>query len=100
MSDQCAATGFTECPQKTGQPQRTQRGTKSRHLQATIGCCKLTLGLHAGHQKVNNCSTCSYSDYKFSLNKELPKEFFGLNVSLAYSDTNANSVDDRGQVPR
>jgi len=24
------------------------------------------------------------------LNKELPKEFFGLNVSLAYSDTNAN----------
>ena len=31
-----------------------------------------------------------YTDYKVSLNKELPKDYFGLNVGLAYTDTNAN----------
>lgn len=51
---------------------------------------KLFLGGHVGHQKVKNCSGCSYTDYKISLNKELPKEMFGLNVGLAYTDTNAD----------
>lgn len=50
---------------------------------------KLTLGLHVGHQWVKNASHYDYTDYKISLNKELPEEMFGLNVGLAYSDTNA-----------
>lgn len=50
---------------------------------------KLFLGAHIGHQKVKNASDYSYTDYKISLNKELPKEMFGLNVGLAYTDTNA-----------
>jgi uncharacterized protein (TIGR02001 family) len=65
----------------------------SEYLEANINyeiMDKLNLGLHAGHQKVKNCSDCSYTDYKISLNKELPKEYFGLNVGLAYSDTNAD----------
>lgn len=64
----------------------------SSYLEANINyelMDKLTLGFHVGHQKVKNASIYSYSDYKISLNKELPKEFFGLNVGLAYSDTNA-----------
>ena len=50
---------------------------------------KLFLGAHIGHQKVKNATDYSYTDYKISLNKELPKEMFGLNVGLAYTDTNA-----------
>lgn len=64
----------------------------STYLEANVNyevMDKLTLGLHVGHQKVKNASDYSYTDYKISLNKELPKEFFGLNVGLAYTDTNA-----------
>ena len=52
---------------------------------------KLVMGLHAGHQHVKNASAYSYTDYKISLNKELPKDYFGLNVGVAYTDTNANA---------
>lgn len=51
---------------------------------------KLTLGFHVGHQTVKNASDYSYTDYKVSVNKILPKEFFELNVGLAYTDTSAN----------
>ena len=60
---------------------------------------KLTLGAHVGHQKVANNSNYSYTDYKVSLNKELPKEYFGLNVGLAYTDTNAKKSAWTGTAP-
>jgi len=48
----------------------------------------LTLGLHAGHQRIKNSSPYSYTDYKVSLSKDLGG---GLSVSGAYMDTNANN---------
>ena len=64
----------------------------STYLEANVNyevMDKLTLGFHVGHQKVKNASDYSYTDYKVSINKELPKEYFGLNLGLAYTDTNA-----------
>lgn len=49
----------------------------------------LTLGLHAGHQKIKNASDYSYTDYKVSLTKDFGG---GLSVSGAYMDTNANEA--------
>lgn len=66
----------------------------SQYLEANVNyeiMDKLTLGAHLGHQKVANNSTYSYTDYKISLSKELPKAYFGLNVALAYSDTDAGN---------
>ena len=74
----------------------------SSYLEANINhevMDKLTLGFHVGHQKVKNASDYSYSDYKVSLNKELPKEYFGLNVGVAYSDTNAKEEAWTGVAP-
>lgn len=47
----------------------------------------LTLGLHAGHQKIKNYSDFSYTDYKVGLTKDLGG---GLGVTAAYMDTTAN----------
>lgn len=47
----------------------------------------LTLGVHAGHQKIKNWSSFSYTDYKIGLTKDLGG---GLSVTGAYIDTNAN----------
>jgi uncharacterized protein (TIGR02001 family) len=47
----------------------------------------LTLGLHAGHQKIKNYSDYSYTDYKVSLTKDFGG---GLGVTGAYMDTTAN----------
>lgn len=47
----------------------------------------LTLGLHAGHQKIKNYSDFSYTDYKISLTKDFGG---GLSVTGAYIDTNAD----------
>lgn len=76
----------------TGETIPTGSTKGSQYLEANVNyeiMDKLTLGLHVGHQKVKNASHYSYTDYKISLNKELPKEMFGLNVGLAYSDTDA-----------
>ncbi|MFN3397939.1 MAG: TorF family putative porin [Sulfurimicrobium sp.] len=48
----------------------------------------LTLGVHAGHQKIRNWSDFSYTDYKISLTKDFGG---GLGISGAYIDTNANN---------
>jgi uncharacterized protein (TIGR02001 family) len=48
----------------------------------------LTLGLHAGHQKIKNASNFSYTDYKVSLTKDFGG---GLSVAGAFMDTNANN---------
>lgn len=47
----------------------------------------LTLGVHAGHQKIKNWSDFSYTDYKIGLTKDFGA---GLSVTGAYIDTNAN----------
>ncbi|MDP2785208.1 MAG: TorF family putative porin [Sulfurimicrobium sp.] len=47
----------------------------------------LTLGVHAGHQKIKNWSDFSYTDYKLSLTKDFGG---GLSVAGAYIDTNAD----------
>jgi uncharacterized protein (TIGR02001 family) len=47
----------------------------------------LTLGLHAGHQKIKNYSDYSYTDYKVSLTKDFGG---GLGVTGAYTDTTGN----------
>lgn len=49
----------------------------------------LTLGLHAGHQKIKNYSDYSYTDYKVSLTKDFGG---GLSVSGAYIDTSADNA--------
>lgn len=49
----------------------------------------LTLGLHAGHQKIKNSSDFDYTDYKISLTKDFGG---GLSVSGAYIDTNAKDA--------
>ena len=46
----------------------------------------LTLGVHAGHQKVQNNANASYTDYKIGLTKDFGG---GLSVTGAYIDTNA-----------
>lgn len=46
----------------------------------------LTLGVHAGHQKVKNNTDYSYTDYKIGLTKDFGG---GLSVTGAYIDTNA-----------
>ncbi|MEN6587274.1 MAG: TorF family putative porin [Sulfuricella sp.] len=72
-------------------PTGNTKGSEYLELNASYEVMdKLVLGGHIGHQKVKNCSACSYTDYKISLNKELPKEMFGLNIGLAYTDTNAD----------
>lgn len=48
----------------------------------------LTLGVHAGHQKIRNWSDFSYTDYKLSLTKDFGG---GLSISGVYIDTNANN---------
>jgi uncharacterized protein (TIGR02001 family) len=40
---------------------------------------------HAGHQKINNFSKLSYTDYKLGVNKT----YAGFNFGLAYTNTNA-----------
>jgi uncharacterized protein (TIGR02001 family) len=45
-----------------------------------------TLGLHYGHQSVNNNSAVAYDDWKVGVTKE----FFGVNFGLAVIGTNAN----------
>lgn len=47
----------------------------------------LTLGVHAGHQKIKNYSDFSYTDYKVSLTKDFGG---GFSVAGAYIDTNAD----------
>ena len=47
---------------------------------------KLILGLHIGHQKIKNYGDLDYTDYKVSLSRE----FGGVNLTAAYSDTNAD----------
>lgn len=47
----------------------------------------LTLGVHAGHQKIKNWSDFSYTDYKINLTKDFGG---GLSVTGAYIDTNAD----------
>ena len=47
---------------------------------------KLILGLHVGHQKIKNYGDLDYTDYKVSLSKQ----FGGVNLTAAYSDTNAD----------
>ena len=49
----------------------------------------LTLGVHAGHQKIKNWSDFSYTDYKLSLTKDFGG---GLSVAGAYIDTNADDT--------
>ena len=49
---------------------------------------KLILGLHIGHQKIKNYGALDYTDYKISLTRE----FGGVNLTAAYSDTNADSA--------
>lgn len=49
----------------------------------------LTLGLHAGHQKIKNHADLSYTDYKVSLTKDFGG---GLSVTGAYIDTNADDA--------
>lgn len=49
----------------------------------------LTLGVHAGHQKIKNWSDFSYTDYKLSLTKDFGG---GLSVTGAYIDTNADDT--------
>lgn len=46
-----------------------------------------SLGLHAGHQKIKNSSSLSYTDYKVGLTKDFGG---GLSVTGAYIDTNAD----------
>ena len=46
------------------------------------------LGLHVGHQEVENYGTLDYTDYKVGISKE----FVGLNFGLAYTDTDAEST--------
>lgn len=48
----------------------------------------LTLGVHAGHQKIKNWSSFSYTDYKIGLTKDFGG---GLSVTGAYIDTNADN---------
>jgi uncharacterized protein (TIGR02001 family) len=47
----------------------------------------VSLGLHVGHQEVENYGILDYTDYKVSL----AKEFAGFNFGLAYTDTDAKS---------
>lgn len=47
----------------------------------------LTLGVHAGHQKIKGWSDFSYTDYKIGLTKDFGG---GLSVTGAYIDTNAD----------
>jgi uncharacterized protein (TIGR02001 family) len=47
-----------------------------------------TLGLHYGHQSVNNNGAVAYDDWKVGMNKE----FFGVNFGLAVLGTNANET--------
>lgn len=49
----------------------------------------LTLGVHAGHQKIKNWSDFSYTDYKINLTKDFGG---GLSVTGAYIDTNADDT--------
>ena len=49
----------------------------------------LTLGVHAGHQKIKNSSTFDYTDYKINLTKDFGG---GLSVTGAYIDTNADDT--------
>ena len=48
----------------------------------------VTLGAHAGHQKVRNASDCSYSDWKVGASKDFAGFAWGLN----YVDTNAKDA--------
>lgn len=48
----------------------------------------LTLGLHAGHQKIKNSSPFSYTDYKIGLTKDFGG---GLSLAGAYINTNADN---------
>ncbi len=47
----------------------------------------IVLGLHVGHQRVENYGILDYTDYKLGLSKE----FSGFNFGLAYTNTNAKS---------
>lgn len=49
----------------------------------------LTLGLHAGHQKIKNNANYDYTDYKIGLTKDFGG---GLSVTGAYIDTNADDA--------
>lgn len=48
----------------------------------------IILGLHVGHQEVDNYGILDYTDYKVGLSKE----FGGFNLGLAYTDTNAKNA--------
>ena len=45
----------------------------------------LSLGVHAGHQKIQNFSKLDYTDYKLSVTKA----YQGFNLGLSYTTTNA-----------
>ena len=45
----------------------------------------LSLGVHAGHQKIQNFSKLDYTDYKLSVSKA----YQGFNLGLSYTTTNA-----------
>lgn len=49
---------------------------------------KFMLGLHVGHQRVENYGHLDYTDYKIGVSKELA----GLNFGLAYTSTDADSA--------
>lgn len=63
----------------------------SGYLEANINYAimdTLTLGLHVGHQKVENYGDLDYTDYKVSLTKAIA----GFNLTAAYTNTNADEA--------
>ena len=54
----------------------------------------VTLTGHVGHQHVSNVGSLSYTDWKVGVSKE----FAGLNVGLAYTDTDASGRLAEDQV--
>lgn len=66
----------------------SSKGTTYLDLNYNVDLGKqVTMGLHAGHTSVRNYSELSYTDYKVSV----AKDFAGVNLSLAWVGTNANT---------
>ena len=89
-------TGFQPCNFNTGVcdlPNGDSKGSGYIEANVTYEIMeKLNLVAHIGHQKVRHYKNLDYTDWKIGITKELPKEWGGVTVGLAYVDTDADKA--------
>lgn len=89
-------TGFQPCNFNTGVCDAANGDSKgSGYIEANVTyeiMEKLSLVAHIGSQKVRHYKNLDYTDWKIGITKELPKEWGGVTVGLAYVDTDADEA--------